>query len=275
MSAPQITVTIVGSGAVRANPKRGGTCQLVRVGEENLLFDCGRLAGHNLHNFGCPPEAVSRVFLTHLHFDHVCDLALLLLLSWTCGRARRLPVHGPPGTREFLEHGVRRAYRQDIESRLGHGRDPAGLEWEAIEIAADGPVLEAEGCTVSALATGHGGMPNYNYRIDAGGKRVVITSDTEPAESLVPFCEGADLLVVECSGTREFLGSVPWGGWHMSPESVADLAKRASVSRVVIKHLVIEDWTQDPDISAKMAARIRELYGGPAQAAEDGLTIEL
>ena len=102
-------------------------------------------------------------------------------------------------------------------------------------------MYEGDGLTVTALGTQHGHMPNHNFRFDAGGRRLVVTSDTEPAESLVPFCEGADLVVVECSDTEAFFKTVPWGAWHMQPETVANLAGRAGVKRVVLKHLVIEN----------------------------------
>ena len=275
MSTPAISFTLVGSGAVRVNPNRGGTCQLVRVGGENIVVDCGRAAVQNLEKFGCPPQDVGRVFISHHHFDHVCDLAHLLLLGWNNGRSHKLPVHGPPGIGDFLDQGLRRAYVQDIASRLSHGKDPAGLEWETVEINGDGEIHQGAGYTVAALASEHGRMPNYNFRFDAGGKRLVVTSDTEPSESLVPFCKGADLLVVECSGTREFLATVPWGRWHMCPETVSELATRADVKRVVLKHLVIENWVEDPDISDRMAASVINMTGIKAEAGFDGLVIEL
>ncbi|MFH1762071.1 MAG: MBL fold metallo-hydrolase, partial [bacterium] len=111
--------TLVGSGAVRVNPKRAGVAHIVRVAGENLLFDCGRNAVHNMTCQGFPVERIDRVFITHLHFDHVCDLAYLILLSWNNGRNKKLKIYGPAGTRYFLEHNVRLAYKDDIASRVG------------------------------------------------------------------------------------------------------------------------------------------------------------
>ena len=66
-----------------------------------------------------------------------------------------------------------------------------------------------------------------------------------------------------------------WGGWHMTPETVADLAKAARVKRVVLKHLVIADWVDDPKIAESMADTVREGYDGEIFPGRDGLKIEL
>ena len=114
-----------------------------------------------------------------------------------------------------MERLIRPPFEQDISSRLGHGKDPFGLDPEVQEIHTAGPVLKSDGVTVSALFVDHAGIPSLVYRIDAGGRRVVITGDGKPlpaadGESFVDFCRGADLLVCECSGTAEFLAQHPW-----------------------------------------------------------------
>ena len=271
----QITFCLVGSGAVRANPNRAGPCQLLRVGEDNLLFDCGRSAVHNLAKFGWRAEEIDRVFVTHLHFDHVCDLPHLVLLSWNNGRDRALPICGPGGTAEFLEHSVRQAYREDIQSRLGHGKDPAGLQWVVTESLGGETVWSKAGCTVRTLATPHGGITNLNYRIDAGPCSVVITSDTQVDDALVAFSRHVDLLVCECSGPESFLRQQPWGNWHMSPADVAAVARRAEAKHVVLKHLVVDDWSDDPAVCDKMAEHVRAQFGGEVTVGTDGLMIEV
>ncbi|MCZ7649579.1 MAG: MBL fold metallo-hydrolase [Planctomycetota bacterium] len=269
------TFTLVGSGAVRANPRRGGTCQALRCAGETLVIDQGRGAVQGLKNCGFDLARIDTVFLSHLHFDHVCDLAQLILLSWVYGRTHRLAIYGPPGTREFLEKGVREAYAMDIASRLSHGKDPAGMEWDVTEIAREGAFRSTPQYEAQALFTEHGHLPNINFRFELDGKRIVVTSDTEPSPRLVEFCRGAELLCVECSGTREFLAAREWGAWHMNPQTVAELASKAGVKRVVLKHLVIEDWSEDPEICAKLGAQVRAGFGGEVFVGHDGLALEV
>jgi len=274
-TAPQATFHLIGSGAVRFNPKRGGTCQLLEVGEEKFLVDCGRSAVDSLIRFGFPIEKIGTVFITHLHFDHVCELAHFILLSWVYGRREPLKLIGPRGLKEFLEKGVRQAYSEDIRSRVGHGKETTGLSWDAVELEKAGCCFEAGGLTVHALDTAHADLPNFHYRFDTGGKRIFISSDTEPDPRLADFAQGADLMVMECSGTRAFLDGVPWGHWHMAPEDVARLATGAEAKRVVIKHLVMESWSDDPELSEKMAQTIRGGYGGRVDVGFDGMRIAI
>jgi len=266
---------LIGSGAVRVNPKRGGPSQIVQISGERLLVDCGRNAVHNLFRFGYPVQDINKVFITHLHFDHVCDLAYLILLSWNNGRRERLQFFGPKGLEEFLSVGILKAYSRDIESRLGHGKDPFGLEWSVEEIDSDGIFHRGPDFVLSALCTDHANLLNLNLRIDSGDKRLVITSDTRPDDRMVEFFENADLLVSECSGTQEFLSTVPWGSWHMWPEKIGEISRRAGVKHVVLKHLVIEDWSKDPDISEKMAVTVRQRFNGRVTVGYDGLTVIL
>ncbi len=66
--------TLLGSGAVRNNPRRGGPAQILQIEDEVLMFDCGRSACTNLARSGVSVEKIDRLFLTHLHFDHVTDI---------------------------------------------------------------------------------------------------------------------------------------------------------------------------------------------------------
>ncbi len=266
-----VSLTLIGSGAVRANPARGGPGQLLELPDgSRLLFDCGRCTVSNLARFGFAAESVSHVFLTHLHFDHVCDLPYLVLLSWNNGRTGPLPVYGPPGTGEFLEHAVRAAYALDIGSRVAHGKKLDGLEWSVHTVAPEGTAAVFDGVAVSTLRSSHAGLHNLNYRIDLPGLRIGITSDTEPNPRFAEFYRAADLLVCECSGTSAFLGDKPWGTWHMTPERVAALVNDAGVRRVVLKHFVIEDFPGGEGAAEAMAESIRGRTDAEIIAGYDG-----
>jgi len=271
----QIEVCLVGTGAVRVNLERGGPAFVVTAGDERILVDCGRNTVHNLTRAGYTVESINKVFVTHLHFDHVCDLAYFVLLSWNNGRKERIRFFGPQGLADFLDYALLKTYEQDIKSRLGHGKDPLGIEWSVTEIEADGEFHSGGDLVCSALFTEHGNMPNLNFRFDLGDKRVVITSDTSADPRLTPFCRDADLLVSECSGPKSFLDERPWGTWHMWPETVAALCREAGVKRVALKHLVVEDWTDDREISAKMAAAVRAAFDGEVILGPDGLKIQV
>lgn len=273
----ELSVLIAGSGAVRAHPERGGPAFIATINGQNLLFDCGRCAIHNMSRFGVPVETIAETYITHLHFDHICDLPLLLLLSWNNGRTRRMPIYGPKGIDGFLENGLRQAYTHDINSRAGHGKDVSLLDWDVTELTKEGIVRETETFKIDTLVTKHGGLLNINYRLTTADKVIVIMSDSEYDPRIEEFCRNADLVLIECSGTQEFLDTVPWGSWHMIPEQIGEIMSKAKAKKIVLKHLVIESFRgNDMNISERMAETAQKIYpDGKFIAATDGMKLEL
>ena len=265
---------MLGSGAVRDNPRRAGPSQLVQVAGENLVFDLGRSACTNLAaEIGC--EEVDRLYLTHLHFDHIVDLPYLAFVGWVKGRQSRLEVVGPHGTRNFVERIIRPPFEEDIRSRIGHGKDDGPLDPMVLEVSPGSDAPGGETYRIETTSMDHAGMPTLSYRIDTDAVRIVITGDGIPDADFPDFCRGAEILAIECSGTPEFLAEQPWGSWHITPEQIGKLAAEAEVKRVMIKHLVMEDVTGDRNAPHKMAEQIRGYYDGEVIVGEDGMGVEL
>jgi len=265
---------MLGSGAVRNNARRGGPAQILKIDDRVLMFDCGRYSCTNLGRVEVKVEAVDRLFLTHLHFDHVMNVPYFVLLGWNNGRENPLRIFGPEGTEQFVTRAIRPPFQQDISTRLGHGKDPFGLDPEIVEIRKGGQFLEEESYQMSAIFVKHAGdMPTLTYKVDVGGRSIVITGDGLPSPELTEFCRGADLLVSECSGTSEFLGQYPWGAWHTNPQTLAAMASQAGVKRVMLKHFVIEDITGDLTAAGRMAQQVRQSYNGEVIVGEDGLEV--
>ena len=273
--------TLLGSGAVRNNPRRAGPSQILQfarqdgAGRVEWMFDCGRAACLRLAQQDIAAETVDRLFLTHLHFDHVVDVPYFVYVGWNNGRRNRLRIYGPVGTAHFIDHLIRQPFRDDIASRLGHGKSEFGLDPEVVEIPQAGPVLDEDGCRVSATFTDHGGITTLCYRVEGEGRRVIISGDGLPQEDFEDFARGADLMVYECSGTAEFLAQQPWGTWHITPEALGELATRCGVQRLMIKHLVMEDITGDLGAVDDMGERIRGHFDGEVMVGADGMAVDL
>jgi ribonuclease Z len=67
---------------------------------------------------GFPMNAVTRLFLTHLHSDHVVDVPDVTLTPWSAQPERKAPleVWGPAGTRDTMRH-LQEAFAFDIRMR--------------------------------------------------------------------------------------------------------------------------------------------------------------
>ena len=79
---------------------RMSSCTLVRLGEEGFLFDVGEGAQRHVKQSTAKVKKISRIFITHMHGDHVLGLPGLLLssnLSNLFSEDSVLHVYGPPG----------------------------------------------------------------------------------------------------------------------------------------------------------------------------------
>ena len=99
-------LTVLGAGT--ALPVRGHSPSghLLEIGEERLLFDLGPGTLARLAAAGVSYKELTRVFVSHLHSDHVLDLVTLLQASnatpeWT--RERPLELIGCQGLAAFVE----------------------------------------------------------------------------------------------------------------------------------------------------------------------------
>src|SRR3954465_3716854 len=110
-----LKVVLLGTGAgPPVSLTQYGTSTLVEAGGQRFLFDCGRGATLRLAQAGVPLGTITRVFLTHLHSDHVVQLPDLLPPGWAGGqRAVPLEVWGPLGTRAMMTH-LQEAFAFDI-----------------------------------------------------------------------------------------------------------------------------------------------------------------
>jgi ribonuclease Z len=77
--AQHLKVTLLGTGSPIPVIERFGPSTLVEAGREKLLIDCGRGVSLRLGQLHIPLGAVTAVFLTHLHSDHIVGIPDLWL----------------------------------------------------------------------------------------------------------------------------------------------------------------------------------------------------
>jgi ribonuclease Z len=119
VSTKDIRVTLLGTASgPRAFVDKAGISTLVEAGGERLLFDAGRGSMQRMVQAGFPMNAVTKLFLTHLHSDHIIGVPDLMLSPWAAAPERKVPleVWGPDGTREMMRH-LEAAFAFDIHMR--------------------------------------------------------------------------------------------------------------------------------------------------------------
>jgi ribonuclease Z len=118
---------------------------------EVWLFDCGEGTQHQLLRSDLNISQVSRIFITHMHGDHVYGLMGLLATCGMTAHARAVSLYGPRGLSEYVRDVSRRT--QLFTSYP--------LEVNTVE---EGAVFEDEEYTVTCAPLKHR-LPAYGYRV--------------------------------------------------------------------------------------------------------------
>jgi ribonuclease Z len=94
----QPDLVILGSGTPTPSLRRACSGYLISNGGAVILMDLGFGAFHRLMEAGHRPTDVTHVFLTHLRYDHIGDLARLVLQRWDqgAGKVPEVRIFGPP-----------------------------------------------------------------------------------------------------------------------------------------------------------------------------------
>ena len=270
-------VIILGSGSPLPDPARAGPSTLVRTAAGDLLFDCGRGVLMRTAAVGSGAGAIRALFLTHLHSDHICDLNDVFTTRWVLSFAPNpLPVFGPDGTAVLLRD-TEKMLEPDIGYRLAHHSD---LTWRPAATVTEverGVVFEDGTVRVTAAPTDHSPVrPTVGYRIDDGGRSVVISGDTVPCAGLDELCAGADILVqtvvrrdlIEQIGLPRLTDVLDY---HSSVSDAAQTAARNGVHTLVLTHLVP---APAPGTEHEWIDQAKEHFKGEVVVAADLLTLD-
>jgi len=272
-----LKIVLLGTGVgPRVDLQQFGASTLIEAGSVRLLFDCGRGATIRLAQTGIPLGSINRVFLTHLHSDHVIQLPDLLLTGWVGGgRTVPLEVWGPEGTRDMMDH-LQQAFAFDIHMRRDVDEKAPG---DGIKVMShdikQGIVFDQQGVKVTAFLVDHSPVaPAFGYRVDYRGHSAVLSGDTRVSENLIRFSQGVDVLVHEVLDADTVRGWFPTNpeaaaailAKHTTPEQAGGVFARVKPGLAVYSHA--------PN-AERVISQTRKTYSGPLQGAEDMLTIEI
>ncbi len=274
-----IRVVLLGSGlGPLVSLSQYGPSTLVDAGGQRLLFDCGRGATIRLVQAGVPIQTVTKVFLTHLHSDHVVQLPDLFLAGWVpgggAGRTTPLEVWGPDGTVDMMS-GLEKAFAYDIHVRrdIDEKFSADGISVRSHDLK-EGVVFDTGGVRVTAFLVDHGPVtPAFGYRVDYAGHSVVLSGDTRVSENLMRHAQGTDVLIHEAydaetararSTNLEVTNAII--AHHTTPEDAGKIFARVKPRLAVYSHA---------PATPAVIEQTRRTYAGPLQGAEDLLDISI
>jgi len=245
---------VVGSGTGVPSLKRGSPGYGLRAGGRLVFLDLGPGVLRAMLRYDLNFSEIDVLALTHLHPDHVADLVPFLFATrYALGYSRKEPFHllAARGFSAFYGH-LKKAFGGWVEPPPGlmqlHELDPQGRE-----------EVVFEEMVIKSAATNHTDH-SLAYRVEAEGKALVYSGDTDESDSLVELAKGADLLVLECANPFKVPG-------HLTPPEAGRLAARAGVPRLVLSHFYPP--CDEVDIVALAATE----FSGEIIKAEDGMRV--
>ncbi|EKT8892264.1 ribonuclease Z [Listeria monocytogenes] len=268
-------LVFLGTGA--GVPSRGRnvtSIALSMLNERNAiwLFDCGEATQHQIMRSQIKLSKLEKIFITHLHGDHIFGLPGLLSSRSFQGGESDLTIYGPVGITEYVEtslrlSGTRLTYKiifNEIEpglifedkmfsitvDELDHGlrsfgyriveKDkPGALNADKLidDGVEPGPIFQKikKGETVTLA---DGSVINGKDYIDEPqkGKIISIFGDTKATARELELALNADVLVHEATfeGDKEKLAGEYM---HSTTLQAASLAKKANVKKLILTHI--------------------------------------
>ncbi|CAM2362210.1 ribonuclease Z [Listeria seeligeri] len=268
-------LVFLGTGA--GVPSRGRnvtSIALSMLNERNAiwLFDCGEATQHQILLSQIKLSKLEKIFITHMHGDHIFGLPGLLSSRSFQGGDSDLTIYGPVGIQAYVEtslklSGTRLTYKiifEEIEpglifedemftvtaDELDHGMlsygyrivekdkqgalDAARLKEDGVE---PGPIFQRlKNGEVVTLPDGRE-IDGENYiGAPQKGKIISIFGDTRETASEFALAENADILIHEATFEGD-KGKMAAEYMHSTTIQAAELAKKAGVKKLILTHI--------------------------------------
>lgn len=266
----------LGTGAGSPSKQRNVTSVALRLLEELnevWLFDAGEATQHQILRTTIRPRKISKIFITHLHGDHIFGLPGLLSSRSFQGGNEPLTIYGPVGIKRFVLTAL-----QVSESRLSY-------PLHFVEIDHDQVLFDKRGFKVTTMHLDHK-IACYGYRVEeashpgellvdklkadkvpsgplygqlkAGktvtlpdgrtidghdyigqpqpGRIVAIMGDTRKTKNAITLAQNADVLVHESTFAKNE-AKMAHSYYHSTSQQAAEVAKAANAKRLLLTHI--------------------------------------
>ena len=100
----------LGTGAGMPSKQRNTSSLVLNLSAENKgywMFDCGEATQHQLLKTSIKPRKINKIFITHLHGDHIFGLPGFLGSRSFLGGEEELIIYGPVGIKEWIMTSLR------------------------------------------------------------------------------------------------------------------------------------------------------------------------
>ncbi|GAB3585743.1 MBL fold metallo-hydrolase [Calidifontibacter terrae] len=258
-------LTILGCSGSFAGPDSPASSYLLQADHQgrtwNLVLDMGPGSLGELQRHVDLAD-IDAIVISHLHPDHCLDLTGLFVVTKyhpTRGPLPAIPVYGPQDT------GARMSRANGVT--LSEASDPHGMDTEFnFRTIVSQRSFQVGPFTVTPHRVNHP-VEAYGFRVEADGKLLVYTGDTDSTPALSPLMTGADLLLADSAfcDIRDEVRDI-----HLTGSRAAQAALDAGgVRRLMLTH--IPSWNDRESCRAQAAA----VWPGEVELADPRATYEI
>jgi len=270
-----VDFVFLGTGAGMPAKARNVSAIALELLEERgavWLFDCGEATQHQILRTPVKPRRIEKIFITHLHGDHIFGLPGLLSSRSFQGGTEELTIYGPKGIEEFIVTSLRVSgtrvlypvrFVEVVEGvvfedetfsvtamPLDHGifclgyriveKDRPGvllvdkLHSEGIE---PGPLFKRLKNGENVQLEDGRILNGKNYLGDPQkGRIITILGDTRPCEAVDILAENADYLIHEATFSEKDV-KLAHDYYHSTTVQAAETASRVGVKQLILTHI--------------------------------------
>ena len=283
-----LKITLCGTSSPLPAPGRAQACIAVETRDHLYIVDAGSGSAATAQLSGIPLDKMRGILLTHYHSDHISDIGDFNLNSWIAGRPAPLQIIGPEGVDRIVE-GLNITYELDRGYRVAHhGAELLNPELGVMQsrTIGEGIIVDEDGLRITAFEVSHPPIdPAFGYRLDYGGRSVVISGDSLVTDKIVNISDGADVVLHDAMALQLVQGAEAMSrgagntriatvlhdiqDYHATTADLARLAAEATIGQLALYHLV-----PAPRNAMAIAAFNGDLPDG-ALITEDGMVISL
>lgn len=248
-------IVLLGTGTAFHSDGRGSQAILLEDASiGSLLVDIGPTAMCAMTRYGVDYERIDRLFVTHLHGDHVAGWPFFVLnLALEKRRTRPFDVWGPVGVRDSLEGLVGLCYGEIVSE----AKRSFEVRYHELALEERSGIDAGRGLALDVLPMRHH-PTSIAYRFLWDARSVAVTGDTGWCENLERLARGSRWLLAECTWREEGPGP------HLSLAELRRGRERLGDCEILLVHLTDE-------VAAALAAQpIRGV-----SATRDGLELPL
>ena len=239
----------VGCGDALGSGGRYNTCFHITGAHVNFLIDCGASSLPALKRLAIARDDIDLILITHFHGDHFAGLPFLLLDAQFTRRTRPLVIAGPEGIEARLAKVMEALFENSSKTKQRFELSLVALK------PGERRALGAVNVTPYPVVHGESGGPFLAYRVEAEGRVIAYSADTEWTDTLIPAARGADLFIAEAYYYDKVVRN------HLSLTTLEAHLPEINARRLILTHM-----------SDDMLGRLDSLAH---TAASDGMVVEL